>query len=663
MPAGVEKTLQSTLRFAARLAPPVKVAQQDKVLENIDKFWSDPVAEKLPPGFSTTTPGQFTFSPRTVGLQLVTKKKKPVAPFFVPDDDDLNDGVLVLAIRGDRKQKETKFVKLDNGIVGQFTASVFTTSPKHACNFHPWFSSIVTSFTTTFKVTSIDVESVDGNFSSTIANCINKNRIIVALCVPSSLAMEGLLHKLAHEKPMACISKEEALQHETSWYDSVDKAEFPTLQIDRLQKIAAAISVSSKYIVDLGPKIALKPNSPTSKPTSKPTDKPTDKPAEKPTEKPTEKPAEKSTEKPAEKPAEKPTEKAAEKAAEKSTEKPTEKPTDKKSDTVDDDVDMKDAQVENKSKKEKRYERYERSGQSKFISQAIEASSKEDEREERETKKFNKKLKKLEDSNDESDSDSDSGHKKKKKKKHHSDSDDGSESELSDSEEDDSEEDDSEEDDSEEDSDDSEDEATSSDDEDEKPKKKRLVKTSDMEASDGPKLTQTKLQLNGTALVSAAGKSKAASRQSGGARGAREQVATFAKTMLEAVEACSGVPLSSIENIKKLLDTLREGFSEYRSEKFPISSTYALHTTSFELIMALVNILNATVTADQQNADANTTRRLAVNTTSALLQIVPSIQQVMTSMQQGVNAISELDKITKAVADEFNKTASKISEE
>ena len=184
-----------------------------------------------------------------------------------------------------------------------------------------------------------------------------------------------------------------------------------------------------------------------------------------------------------------------------------------------------------------------------------------------------------------------------------------------------------------------------------------------MEVSDGRKLTQTTLQVNGSVVTSSSQPSgKATSRSSGGARGARENVSSQAKVMLDAVEACSGIPLSSLEKIKKLTDTLRDGFSEYRSEKFPIGSTYSLYTTTFELNMALVNILNSTIPADQHTTDSSTTRRMAIGTTSALINIIPSIQTVMTSMQAGVRAIEDLERLTKKIADDFNDTASKMDE-
>lgn len=635
MPEGVDRNLQATLRYAVGLPSAGKVADQDAVVDNIDKFFLAPNTDKLPRGFtSVVTSDSFTNKPRLLGMALMTKRKKPVAAYFVPDEDNSDEGVLALALRGDRKQTETKYIKMDNGIAGNVTASIYTTTPRSSCNFHPWYSSIISSFDESFvrrDESGTDVSDVDVDFERTasiVAKAIRTNRIIIVLCMPRPVAFEGLLHKLAHEKPPSEVSVEEANDHESKWADEVYKKAYQTCLFkqhpggdaarlpSRLKDVGLAINAACKYMREREEVV----------------EKPVEKPAEKPAEKPTEKPK-------------------------------------KKKVVAESDDDVEDAQQQKLNKKEKRDDRINVSGKPKFVSEALEASSKEDEREERATREFEKKAQKMEDSDDD-DSDSDEGSSKKKdkkkknknkKKKNHSDSSD--ESSMSDSDDDsdddDSDDDDSGEDDSDEDTS-SEDEATSSDEEDDKPKKKtRLVKTAHKEVLDR-KMTQTTLQANGT-LSSAAVGSKAS--RGGGARGFREGVASQAKLMLDAVENCSGVPLSSMAKIKKTVDKLREGFIEYKSEKFPISSTYSLYTSTFELTMMLVHALNATVTAEQQGSDGNTTRRLAVNTTSAILQIVPSIQQVMASMQEGVKAIGELDKITKAVADDFKKTADAINED
>lgn len=250
IPLGVEKTLDATLRSAVGLAPAGAVKDHETVLDSIDKFFSNPAADELPNGFSYATLDGFTSTPKTLGFALMTKKKKPLAAFFVSGSDDTNDGILVLAVRGDRKQTNTKFVAMDNGIAGQFTASLFTTSPKNACNFHPWFSSLVVSFSTAFDVSATDVLSVSGEFAKNVGNSIQSNRIVVALCTPNTVSMENVLHKLAHGEPPSVITKEEAIRYQTDWNGNVDKKEFPCIHVDRFQTLADAIVVSSKYHED-----------------------------------------------------------------------------------------------------------------------------------------------------------------------------------------------------------------------------------------------------------------------------------------------------------------------------------------------------------------------------------------------------------------------------
>lgn len=642
IPEGVEKQLKCSLEFLLQSAesgasPPVNPTDQAQV----DKFFAAPAADEPPQDFQVCSEYCLPLELKVVKMAAMTAKKRPMVIIFHPDTEEPNsEGSVVIAVRGDRKQLHPKVMKLkQDRMVRALLANVFVAAPMSSCNLHPWYSSILTSymrqtlllpddrnFSNPAQVSREFGEVCDDESpsrfmdadSKQFKNALQKHRITIVVCPANSIAVETKFHKLAHDQAQQKTTKEERQAHEAAWLASVDEMAEPWMR-KYFQMIKSLCEDMHKAPELLN---AVKREQSTAKSSGSLVDKSTEKA--------------------------------------KAAEKPS------------------DTQIAKAQKKEKRDERDERnSGQAKFIRDTMVSSREEDEREEEETRKFEEKLKRTEDSD--SDEDDADRPKKSKARKLQSDSDD--ESELSDdsddsSAEDDSDEEDSDEEDSEEDDSDEE-SATSSDDEAENkpPKRKRLVKGSEaaatgrsVNAHEGPKLTQTKLSTGGSAVVPAASvaaakAAKTTSRQVGGAHGARVNVASQAGYMLDAVEACQGIPFSSLEKIQKLSDTLRKGFADYQEEKFPIGSTYALHTTTFELTMALVNALNATVTPDQQTADANTTRRLAVNTTSAILQIIPSLQHVTTALTKGVEAIGQLDSITKSVAEEFGKTASKITEE
>lgn len=643
IPEGVEKQLKCSLEFLLRSAesgesPPVNATDQAQM----DTFFAAPAAEEPPQDFHVCNEYCLSLAPKVVKMAVMTAKKRPMVLIFHPDTEEPNsEGEVVIAVRGDRKQLQPKVMKLkQDRMVRALLANVFVAAPMSSCNLHPWYSSILTSYMRQTLLLPDDrdfskpPQSVSREFgevcddvsqgafldadSKQFMNALQKRRITIVVCPANSIQVETQFHKLAHDQPQQKTTQQERQAHEAAWLASVDEVAEPWMRkyFQMLKSLCEDMHKAPELLN------AVKREQSTAKSSGSLVDKSTEKA--------------------------------------KAAEKPS------------------DTQVAKAHKKEKRGERYDRnSGQSKFIRDTMVSSRDEDEREEEETRKFEEKLKRTKDS----DSDEDDADRPKKSKARKLQSDSEEESEMSDDSDDSSAEDDSDEEDSDEedsDEDDSDEEsATSSDDEVENkpPKRKRLVKGSEaaatgrpINAQEGPKLTQTKLSAAGSAVVPAASvaaakAAKTTSRQVGGAHGARVNVASQAGYMLDAVEACQGIPFSSLEKIKKLSDTLRKGFADYQEEKFPIGSTYALHTTTFELTMALVNALNATITPDQQTADANTTRRLAVNTTSAILQIIPSLQHVMTALTKGVEAIGQLDSITKSVAEEFGKTASKITEE
>jgi len=666
-PEGVERSTQATLRYAFGL--PAVDASAPRVVaatKNVEKFLTSPLAESLPDGFTARAPAYSSYisTPCNVlGLSLMTKKKKPMAAAFLFDDVEESSGCLVIVMRGDRtKQSEHQIFDMDENTIDAFTNMVYTTNPKEPCNFHPWFSSILLSFASDRTDSGAivlpfvnSVKPVDAKLSRVISNSIKLGRVMLAVCLPSSQSTESVLHKLAIDKA-GPLSFSVLGQHNQGWTALANKAGLQASHIHgKFKEVSDGVQQFSNIVAGLNTAAAAKATAPApvaapaaaSKRSAVLDDDDDDELESAPKKTRVEESAAASNNS----------------AAEKSpVSRQSEKPEEKKK----------------KINNETREDPCKRSGHTKFIAEAIEGSRKEGECEERETRKFEKRLKKMQDTDDDGDEGSDSGSgsdsgkkkKKKKKKKLISDSESGGEeSELSNSHE--SEEESSEEESSDEESDeDSEDEAsaTSSDDEDDKPKKKRrrLVKVAEMQDGNGTKLTHTTLNLSSAAGSSSAGTSDTKRKQVSRpppAKGNRAGVAAQCNLMLDSVEACTGIPLSLMEKVSSLVAELRDGFSDYESDKFPIKKTYALHTATFNLAMTLLNIINSNLTPDQKNGDASASRRLAVSTTSALLNIIPSLDQVDAQMRESIKAIEALQKMTVAIANDFNVSAAKIDSE
>lgn len=681
-PEGVEKSLKATLPDAMGLAAAMCTTYD---MARVDRFFTTPMAEHK--GFQSK-PSSLSYPAYSLPLCLMTKKKKPVAAFYMFDEGDKtkDSGVLVLALRGDRKLENISLVEVEEKLMGALKQSVFVMHPDNPCNFHPWYASILSSFSDKCAEATQTVSGA--NVTTGVKSAISKNRIMVAMVPPSPIAIESVYHKLAIDVAPAAMTSEKLQAHKEAWlsessapnklpdpskvwdwFDSITSQakEFaPCKPQSAAPKTAPAPAAHSMSPVDKyhlcvendNPAAAAVPAAPKRSAVIKDDD---DDMLEAAPAKQPEKPA-----------GNKDTVAAA--AVEAGND-----------DDDDDDEPPKKPKKSKKSKKEKREDLYKRGGQSKFIADTIVNSRKEDEREEREERAFKKKLKKYKDTDDESDSssDSDSGKKRKKRRrKERSDSESEMSDDYSDSEEDESDEDDSDEE-SDEESSDEEESATSSDEEDPPPKKKRLVKAADAEKKDGMK--QTKLNLVSadhpiaTAPAAAQGSSdqampdavdadepaekKKAPVRTAPARENREGVAATIKLMLDAVEGCVGIPLTMTEKINSLVSDLREGFKEYESEKFPIKQTYKLHTQHAKLTIAIINVVNAGMTVEQRNNDASASRRLAVSTTSALMSIVPSLDEVDLRMRESVKAIEALQKMTAAIAEDMKTSASTIDEE
>ena len=653
-PLGVERTTKATVRYAFGL--PVLnpgVPGVARAIQNVDKFLTNPFAEQLPDGFSVNEK-KFASIPTAgslsvLSLSLMTKKKKPMAAGYISEGS-----YFVIVMRGDRsKQSEHKLFDLDQNTIDVLTSVVFTTNPKEPCNYHPWFSSILLSLASGQSAkgtvenpfgTSM-ITAVNNKVASCVSNAIKCGRVVLAVCVPSPQFVESALHKLAIDKTGPSATASVVAEHVSGWIAMADKAGIKASHIhQKLKEVSSGVQEFAKIVSDLKPVVAGQWQFHGDPPPMQKHDIP---------------------------------------GAVVSAAVPVAQRG--KADTHDDepegigkgDPKHPEKQESVKHGKAKRHDHQKREVQPKFIAEAAKGSRKADEREEREAHTFQKKLNKTKDTDDENDDDGDSEMDtkskpgktvQKQKKKNISDSDSDKESELDDSGGDDSDEEDSSDGDDESDDDsDSEASATSSEDEGDggKPTKihRRLVKASDLYESSEAKLTQTTLNMNGAVSSSSSTGDESKRKQlirPPPAKGNRAGVAAHCNLTLDGVEACAGIPLSLMPQVSSLVAELRDGFSDYESDKFPIKKTYALHTASFNLITALRQSADAGLTSEQKNDDASASRRLAVSTTSALLKIAPSLDRLEAQNRECMKAIGELQKVVAAIVDDFKASAASI---
>lgn len=270
----------------------------------------------------------------------------------------------------------------------------------------------------------------------------------------------------------------------------------------------------------------------------------------------------------------------------------------------------------------------------KLIDEAKEASSKADEQEARNTAQFEAKVKRMEDSDEEADDASDKGNSKKKKDK--------SDSERSLSE----------------DSEDSEDNDDSSDDSDKSETSESSEKSGESGNHDSPKPASRLVKGSDAKRI----EPQKTARKPKPAHDRRQQVASQAFTMLDAVETCNAIPLGQTDRVSELVGSLRSGFDLYKKEKTLVEDSYALHTNCLSLCSSLVNALNSSLTPDQRGNDANVTRKLAVNTATALAQLIPALAHVKAELNDAAKAVVDLEGTADDIAGQFKASASQIED-
>jgi len=620
-------------------SPPTEVQMQQ-----VDMFFSDPTQQHV--GFKVT-PALLSFPAYALPLYLMTRKKKPIAAFYMFDDGDTtkDSGVVVLALRGNRKLSNTCFVEVDDEHMEAVKQSVFVVHPAAPCNFHPWYSSILSSFSDECKLNVVYGDHV----KTGVRNAIENNRIIIALVLPCSVEVELVYHNLAIDAAPAAMTDTKRKEHEDMWLSTeVCVQTNPKKQhYMSMFNLFNDITRQLKMFAPCNPKLtAIAKSGATKAADSKSTPAIKDGDNDDTVDAVSSKQQKKSVDVQVSVPA---TAKAGE---------------------------AKDASCKKAAKpnKDEGNSRHKRKVESNFIADAAESpgvATKDEDREEVAEHGFLKTLEKYNDT-DNSSSDSDSVEKRKKRRrKQISDS----ESEMSDDYSDDDDEDSDENSDEDGASSSEEESATPSEQEQPAPKKKRLVKSSDVEK--GTEVTQTTRKIVCAPMDTqtvhedgvikevddSIGTKKKSMLRNAPARENREGVAANINLMLDAVEGSVAIPLSMTENIDSLVTELRDGFKAYELEKFPIKKTYKLHNQHAKLTMALHRVATANMTPEQRSSDAQTSRRLAVSTTSALINMVPLLDELHTRMRDAVKAVEGMQAMATAIAADLKKSSTTVDDE
>ncbi len=665
-PAGVQRAVIHHVRPKGTVAAPLED------LNSADTFLTNPFVEGGVKGFTEIVcPEALSKAQiKVVSTQLVNKKRKTfVASVFCDTVGDESVSTLLVAMRGDRAHTGTKFFSMDDRMRAALASSLFTTKPSSPASYHPWFSSVVHSLTSKYNVCIDACEPVE-----VISNLFSTERVVLAVLEPSSQADEAVLHKLAIDKALDTLTEKDTSTHVTKW-------------VSENKKFVSSSGSLFKVMCSISDGI----NKPPAKPAAKPAAKPNSaSPAPAPSSDGIDTSARVKRTRDSDEEDLSPSKKT---KPLQSAAKPVKKVV-ADSDESDDDINMKDAApvAEKKaapskkapepkkresdsddsgdeSEKKAKDKKYKRGGQCKFILDSVSVDRKAGKEEEEEEEE--------EDSDEESESESeesDAKPKKKKKKRVH-DSDSG-ESELSDSEDDG---DDSSSDESEEDDESSEEEgdATSSDEETPKPKRPkktgRLVKTKEI-TNDGLRQTTLSLAKPGASSAPADSSAKEGTEETvketrkpdrgPPALSNRIAVAREVINALDAVDACVGVPPGITGKMTQIIKTLREGFGPecYTARDFQTKDSYHLYSSLVKLIVIQTAIINANLSPDQRDNDAKITRRLAISTTSGLMEICPAIEDLRNNASDALKKLTELEKIFKNVSNDMEASSSDIAE-
>lgn len=685
-PAGVQRAMVHHVRPKGTVAAPLDD------LNTADTFLTNPFIDGGVKGFTEVSfPDALkTAQVKIVSTQLVNKKRKTfIASVFQDTVGSEPCKQLLIVMRGDRKQSGDKFFSMDERMRAALASSLFTTKPSSPASYHPWFSSVVHSLTSKYNVCAELCEPVE-----VISDLFKAGNVTLVVVEPSAQADEAVLHKLAIDKALDSITQKDSSAHISKWMSENNKF----------------VSTSNSFF-----KVMCNISDGINKPAAKPAA--AAKPATQPATQPTPKAAPKSrASSPAPAP---PSDGIDSSAAVKRTRdsddedmSPVKKtkltepaprqpkgiadsddsgddiakpvaapvaaktkapaktvPADKKGVSESDDSD------DESDKKKQRDKKYKRGGQCKFILDSVTVDRKagKEEQEEEEGEYSDVESSESEESGSEKEQ-------KKKKRKRVCDSDSGEESSLSGSEDSDDE-DDSDDDDDDNDCSEEEDATSSEDEETPKKRKKggRLVKTKDLSSGDG--LRQTTLALAKTnASSSPAGSPTPAKEGTDDAvkepREARKPdrgppalsnriaVAREVTNAVDAVDACVGVPPGITAKITQITKTIREGFGPglYTARDFAMKDSYHLYSSLVKLIVMQTAIINANLSPDQRDDDAKVTRRLAISTTSGLMEICPAIGELRNNASEALKKLTELEKIFKEVATDMEASSSEIAE-
>ena len=640
-PLGVERSVKASLFDVLRLDG---CQCSERKEDQLDQFFQKPLESEV----AWMEPANIHFSVNPTGKSFIigvclssSRRKRPMASWIdmsTQQSNILSTPRFVITIRGNRSQTESRFFKVKMDMLGALASYVFISEPEHPCNFHPWFSSIVTSLSTQMKTT--ETRALVGSVRDDVKKAFKAGEVYVEVCVPNCSQTEHILHNLAIDRPVNLLTKSIVQGHEKEWL-CASKAITTYPDVNDLYKLfnnvtsaiqaAKQASLGGFDIAAVQNVVASKLNPMKYDAMKLEDDVDGDTLSEK---------------------------------------KMLSAANDGHSSTV---PNAKNAVEQNDPRRASQGT----SGASKFISKVKESSSVEDKHEKCMEKKFQSKMIKYDDSDasesekDSSNEDEDSGQQEKKKKKKrqiHSDAEssldddsDDDESDDDDSDDDDSDDDDSDDDDS----DDDELDSTSEEEGEERPaKKKRLVKGSQLTESSGSKFTQTKLKLGGSPTAAAPKRKGIAPSENTNAQSKRQSVTVACKNLLDSVESCNAIPTAEMPKITKVISDLRPAFTDDAMSKFPVNRTYSLKRT-FDLAENLVKILNDNIPTEQRNKDNEDTRRIAVSTTSALLKLVPAIENIKHSMEKIESAhaaVTEFEKITKDIVNDISNSTFNVME-
>ena len=115
--------------------------------------------------------------------------------------------------------------------------------------------------------------------------------------------------------------------------------------------------------------------------------------------------------------------------------------------------------------------------------------------------------------------------------------------------------------------------------------------------------------------------------------------------------------------MEALCESLLSKYEVYKGETFEVEKYYPLLKAHHALHLLQTQMLTANVSKEQRNSDAALSRKLASATTSALIDLIPTITKLKTYFEQGMEAITSVQASFDKIADDIKKATSLIEDE